>query len=74
MIEVIKYGTRKEITCPKCGSLLAYTAEDIQISGDYTLPNRHCIDCPVCKYEILLANEESVKTREQGFHKCVNCR
>lgn len=54
MIEIIKRGTRTEITCPKCGSLLAYTAEDVKISGDYTLPNRECIDCPVCKVEILL--------------------
>ncbi|MBR5091271.1 MAG: hypothetical protein IK093_17740 [Ruminiclostridium sp.] len=57
MIEVIKYGTRKEITCPKCGSLLAYTAEDVQISGDYTLPNRYCIDCPVCNKEIIVPDK-----------------
>lgn len=58
MIEVLKRGTRHRITCPECGSLLAYWEADVRYTGDYRDDNPRYINCPVCKSEIKIPKSE----------------
>ena len=59
-MRIIKYGTLNEIeiTCENCGSILAYTKNDIEnSSGEYfgDFYSSTYITCPVCKEKIILA-------------------
>ena len=67
MIEVIKYGSKKRVTCPGCGSVLSYDENsDIEkkpykkfgLNEMYTVAQKY-ITCPVCENEIHL--EPTVK-------------
>lgn len=58
MIEIIKNGTKKQLTCKQCGCLFSYEAEDIQ-TKDYghnfdNLHTQQYIICPQCKNNIIL--------------------
>lgn len=59
-MRIIKHGTLNEIeiTCENCGSVLAYTKNDIKnSSGEYSgdFYSSTYIICPVCKEKIILA-------------------
>ena len=67
MIEVIKYGSKKRVTCPGCGSVLSYDENnDVEkkpckkfgLNEMYTVTQKY-ITCPVCKQQIGL--EPTVK-------------
>lgn len=67
MIEVVKYGSKKRVTCLGCGSVLSYDENDdvkkkpckkFGLNEMYTTYEK-CIECPVCKNEIHL--EPTVK-------------
>lgn len=65
MIEVVKYGSKKRVTCPGCGSVLSYDENSDIEKKPYTELNlgscgmceritkyRKYIICPVCKHQI----------------------
>lgn len=60
-MRVIKAGTpEKEMQCPNCNSVLAYTSEDIMqdivpIHGEWYL--REYIVCPVCRVKLALSHK-----------------
>lgn len=65
MIKIIKPGTKREVTCDKCGAVLSYdTSEDVQMEniecrGDtgermWFKKQRNYIRCPQCEYKIVL--------------------
>lgn len=62
MIEIIKYGSKKRVTCPGCGSILSYdennnakkkACEKFGLNETYKTYEKY-IDCPVCKHQISL--------------------
>lgn len=51
IVKIIRYGTKKEIECKYCGSLLQYEPEDIQeFQTKYSW--RRYIVCPHCNKEV----------------------
>lgn len=65
MIEIIKYGSKKRVTCPVCESVLSYNENDDVEKKSYAELNigssgmceritkyRKYIICPVCKHQI----------------------
>ena len=65
MIEIIKYGSKKRVTCPGCGSVLSYDENDDVEKKPYTelhlgsygmgeriTKYRKYIICPVCEHQI----------------------
>ncbi len=60
MIEIVKRGTRREIDCKRCGSILSFTDEDI-INESYH--DIRFIVCPVCQHEIPLRRKRHRKKR-----------
>lgn len=73
MIEVVKYGSKKRVTCPGCGSILSYdenedvekeTFEELNLNPygmceRYT-KHRKYIKCPVCKQQIILERKVEI--------------
>lgn len=63
MIEIIKKGSLKRITCSNCGSLLRYDSnEDVQYVQEPSLIGgetfiKEFIKCPVCDMELILMAE-----------------
>lgn len=62
MIEIIKYGSKKRVTCPGCGSILSYdenndvkkkACKKFELNEMYKTYEKY-IDCPVCKHQISL--------------------
>lgn len=60
MIEVIKYGSKKRVTCPGCGSILSYdenndvkkkACKKFGLNEMYKTCEKY-IDCPVCVHQI----------------------
>ena len=61
MIEIIKKGTKKIITCLKCGCVFSYEEEDIRNDcNDYcaALLYKKYIQCPQCNNEIIIKQEK----------------
>ena len=65
MIKIIKPGTKREVTCDKCGAVLSYdSSEDVQTeyikcqddTGEqmWFKKPRNYIRCPQCEYKIVL--------------------
>lgn len=62
MIEIIKAGTKKKITCHECGAVLSYEDEDIKTERnplketpqDRWNPDKQYIACPQCNSVIVL--------------------
>lgn len=62
MIEIIKAGTKKRVTCPTCGAVLSYDeSTDVLKRGSDPLVMHGCfavaqeyINCPCCKQDIIL--------------------
>lgn len=57
MIEIIKAGTKKKITCHECGAVLSYEDEDIKTETnpqDRWNPDKQYIVCPQCDSVIVL--------------------
>jgi hypothetical protein len=62
MIKILKPGTKKEVTCDKCGALLSYDEnEDVETKYEkdiastmetYRKPVKYII-CPQCKNKIV---------------------
>lgn len=62
MIQIIKEGMTKQVTCKNCGAVLSYNKEDIKYpeqqytigyGGYYVIPmQRGTITCPQCNYRI----------------------
>ena len=71
MIEIIKEGTKRIVTCYNCGCVFSYEKEDIKqdiaydehyiAPGDYSIPSRFIkeyIKCPQCSKLITLKQEK----------------
>ena len=66
MIKIIKEGTRKTHFCETCGCYFSYDKEDIIVNMDSISPNndfrglvsKKSINCPQCKTEIILEDNE----------------
>lgn len=59
MVHILKEGTRNEVTCKNCASLLSYLytdvkTKDIEIEDGRRLNNAPYIKCPVCGEDIIL--------------------
>lgn len=62
MIEIIKKGTKKRITCRACGAVLSYDKEtDVQkrpykmfIRNEYCTVAQEYIECPCCDEDVIL--------------------
>lgn len=63
MIKILKRGTRKEVTCESCDSILSYDEEDIvtletndvKYYGQFFSKRKEShIVCPVCNKKIIL--------------------
>lgn len=57
MIEIIKAGTKKKITCHECGAVLSYEDEDVKTERnpqDRWNPDKQYIVCPQCNSVIVL--------------------
>lgn len=65
MIIIIKAGTKREVTCNKCGAVLSYdSSEDVQTENIERWDNtgervwfkkpQNYIICPQCEYKIVL--------------------
>lgn len=62
MIEILKKGTKKQVTCKNCGAVLSYEREDVEYPkqqyamgyGDYyRFPIfSGTIKCPQCEHKI----------------------
>lgn len=48
MIEILKEGTKKKVTCRNCGAILSYEREDIcrRRNSPWGTGHAHIIDCP----------------------------
>lgn len=73
MIRIIKEGTRKQITCDNCGSILSYEQEDIRTTlsfdrGGNTIFDNNAspyIICPVCNSRVDISNGTEIGTKGQ---------
>lgn len=73
MVIVLKEGTKKKVTCPECGALLAYDASsdvikkicNIGISPFAYPSEKEYIICPQCDHEVAVNGSGS-------FH--IGCR
>lgn len=58
MIEVIRKGSLRQVTCFKCKSLLEYDRnEDVQEENRYFGDYKGYIKCPVCGEKVFLKKE-----------------
>lgn len=48
MVKVIKYGKKRRIVCPDCGSLLEFEAEDVKSGQSGMNEYYNYIECPNC--------------------------
>jgi len=60
-MKVIRKGYEKEITCPKCGSLLLYVQEDIDLVGDMEGEYSYYVRCPECN--------NNIKIKEMNYER-----
>lgn len=71
MIRIIREGTRKQITCDNCGSILSYEQEDIRTTSSFDRGGNTIFDnnaspyiiCPVCNSRADISNETGVGTK-----------
>lgn len=71
MIRIIKEGTRKQITCDNCGSILSYEQEDIRTTSSFDRGENTIFDnnaspyiiCPVCNFRVGISNETGIGTK-----------
>jgi len=54
MIRTIKKSSEREVTCPRCNSVIGYMLEDVRIATDLASDSYYAITCPECNKEILL--------------------
>ena len=68
MIEIIKPGTKTQVTCACCGCVYTYEAEDIQRQSFSTLvpTYKEYVECPQCgrKYYITATRSSVDFTKE----------
>ena len=54
MVRTIKKGSEREVTCPRCKSIIGYMLEDMQLVTDLASDSYYVITCPECKKEIVI--------------------
>lgn len=74
MRTIIKKGTRKQLTCSKCGCLFSYEEEDIQHleyeNGAYTFVEgtkhgyKNYVMCPQCDYDNAIEKTKGLSEKE----------
>lgn len=51
-VKIIKYGDKRRIICPTCGSLLEFSVEDVRSTQTGMNEYDYVIECPNCKEEV----------------------